>query len=523
MYNSKSGRLGVGLLVAAAALLLVPAQAAVASSTITAVTAGGFTLTPHQNNTSNGTIIDSTLTSKRTSLTAALGTEITHAEAGLCYPTPFNPGVSANGYCWTDPEDITGNTHWEPQGFAVPHDSSRDGQWGGARWELVAWHHGPSDEEIRLRFVNRSDALHYVDVALVVFGQGGSVVRRGGHADGVAWYGNKIYIGYGHVLDIADLGDLTAYTGIADYNYVLPVRYTYMTTTAVNGSGACVPDSGNTPCLNGLSFDRARSGLISNEYDASTSNGRLVAWNLNLTTGLPTGSASGAWTTPVWGMQGVTEAQGAFFVSGLCPSSYNNSYRQPACVHTGSIGGGTHVLSEVPDMTEGIDWDSSTGRIRGVNEVEQYDRALPQRLVFDFLPVASGITVGRFRNINSNMCMLPYAASLNDGAYLVQAACDGKSAQNWYWDGNQMRSFVSNSCITAQGTAVNSHIIEKACNGSASQSFTRETGNGGAMLRNAASGLCMVPYAGSKSSGADIMLGNCDAGSLAYAWGGYTP
>jgi len=46
MYNSKSGRLGVGLLVAAAALLLVPAQAAVASSTITAVTAGGFTLTP---------------------------------------------------------------------------------------------------------------------------------------------------------------------------------------------------------------------------------------------------------------------------------------------------------------------------------------------------------------------------------------------------------------------------------------------------------------------------------------------
>ncbi|GAA4885996.1 hypothetical protein GCM10023235_78870 [Kitasatospora terrestris] len=89
-------------------------------------------------------------------------------------------------------------------------------------------------------------------------------------------------------------------------------------------------------------------------------------------------------------------------------------------MHKGSPGGSTSVLTAVPDMTQNLDWDSSTGRIRGVNEVGQLDRALPQRLVFDFAPTARSITTVRFKNVNSGMCLTPYGGSLNNGANIVQ-------------------------------------------------------------------------------------------------------
>jgi hypothetical protein len=507
--------LSLGVLAAAAVVAVAPAQAAYASSTIATASTSGFALTAQADNSA---VIATTLTTKRTTLSTGKATK--SGKAGLCWPTPFNPGVDARGYCWNNATDDDGSTGWNPQGFSVPHDATGDGLWGGVRWEVVSWHNG-DDSEDRLRFVNRSGSTPmYFDVALVVFSSSGAVTRRAGHADGVAWYGDKLYIANGRVLDIVDLGDLTAYD-LGPYHYVLPVRYTYVTS-----SSPCVPATGSTPCLNGISFDRSRGALLTNEYyNADSSAGRLVSWPLNLSTGRPTGAAGAAWTTPVWKMQGVTYAGGDFFISGLCPSSYNNSYRQPACVHKGGVGQATSVLTEVPDMTENLDWDASTGRIRGVNEVAQSDRAVPQRVVFDFSPTARAITVGRFRNVNSNMCLLPYGASLNDGAYIVQAPCDGKSAQNWYWNGNEMRSFVSNSCITVQNSsdAVNAHIVQQACNGSSYQFWSRITGNSGSMLYSAGSRLCMVPYAGSKSAGADIMQGNCDANSLAYAWIGYTP
>ncbi|MEU4424370.1 RICIN domain-containing protein [Actinoplanes sp. NPDC024001] len=505
---------GAGLL-AVAALCVAPAGAAHASTTIAATSTSGFNLSLQADNSAT---IAATLNASRVALTPAMAER--PGKAGLCWPTPFNPGVGANGYCW-DSADDTGSNGWSPQGFSVPHDAAGDGRWNSVRWEVTSWHNS-NDTQIRLRFTNRNTSPPtYADVALVVF-SGSGVVQRAGHADGVTWYGDKLYIVSGRVLDIVDLGDLTAYPNVfAGFDYVLPVRYTYRTT-----SSPCVPATGTTPCLNGVSFDRSRGALLTNEYyNADVAGGRLISWPLNLSTGLPAGTAQAAWTSPVHKMQGVTYDGASFFISGLCPSTYNNSYRQPACVHKGAAGEATSVLTQVPDMTQNLDWDASTGRVRGINEVHQSTEFLPQRLVFDFAPTARAITVGRFRNVNSNMCVLPYAASLNDGAYIVQAACDGKSAQNWYWNGAEMRSFVSDRCMTVEGAsnAAGVHIIQAACTNSAYQRWTRVTGNGGAMLVNEGSGKCLVPYAGSKSSGANIMQGNCDATSRAYAWIGYTP
>jgi hypothetical protein len=47
-------------------------------------------------------------------------------------------------------------------------------------------------------------------------------------------------------------------------------------------------------------------------------------------------------------MQGVVRAEGSFFISGACPSSFDVSYREPACVHKGAPGHSTHVLTAGP-------------------------------------------------------------------------------------------------------------------------------------------------------------------------------
>ncbi|WP_345694649.1 RICIN domain-containing protein [Kitasatospora terrestris] len=224
-------------------------------------------------------------------------------------------------------------------------------------------------------------------------------------------------------------------------------------------------------------------------------------------------------------MQGVVNVNGTFYISAACPGSFDNGYRESACVHKGSPGGSTSVLTAVPDMTQNLDWDSSTGRIRGVNEVGQLDRALPQRLVFDFAPTARSITTVRFKNVNSGMCLTPYGGSLNNGANIVQWACNGSSPQNWYWNGNEIRNFSSNRCLTVYGGSISDGAVMNQwdCNGSAAQHWDLSPGTaGGAIMINGGSGRCLTIYGGSVTQGADAVQWTCQADSTKHNWVGYT-
>ncbi|WP_146075280.1 RICIN domain-containing protein [Streptomyces sp. Ru71] len=480
------------------------------------------------------TAVDKTLTGSRVGDTLLHGlTGGRSGKAGLCYPTPFNPGVDADGYCWGEPTDAdeSGTNGWAPQGFSVPHTSAGDGYWAGERWEVTSWHLGSDNRQSRLRFVDRTSATpRYYDVALVDFGGGTSVTPHMSHADGVVWYENRLFVANGGTLDVVELRDLTRYSGISGFDYVLPVRARY-TTTVGTSDGKCVPAAGTWPCMNGLSFDREHSALVSNEYyNVDGSGGRIVQWPFDLGTGYFPGTANtaeAAWVSPVWRMQGVVRAEGSFFISGQCPSSFDVSYREPACVHKGAPGDSTHVLTAVPDMAQNLDWDASTGRIRGVNEVAQADQAYPQRLVYDFYPTARPITTVRFRNVKSGKCLIPYGSSLNNGANVVQWDCNGKSGENWFWNGSEIRNFQSNRCLTVYGssTANGAYAVQWECNGSTAQRWSGVTGaaGGGSLLVNGNSGLCLTIYGGGTSNGTVATQWTCDKTETAHSWIGYTP
>ncbi|MCX5317551.1 RICIN domain-containing protein [Streptomyces sp. NBC_00154] len=454
-------------------------------------------------------------------------------KAGLCYPTPFNPGVDADGYCWNDDADDNGTNGWAPQGFSVPHNASGDGTWNSRRWEVTSWH--DASEVARLRFTDRGSATPtYFDVSLIEVsadGSGYSLGKLTSHADGVVWYGNNLLLAGGRYLRVASLSDLKI---APDNSYVLPIRHTYR--TPADASTSCSVSTGGSPCLNGLSFDRSNNALTSNEYLRGAAGARIIRWPFNLSTGLPradSGATTGdstamaARTSPVWGMQGVLYAQGSFFISGACPSSFDVSYREPACVHKGTPGAAPSVLTAVPDMTQNLDWDASTDRIRGVNEVAQSTQPYPQRLVFDFSPTARAITTVRFRNVNSDKCLTPYGSSLNNGAYVVQWDCNGHSGENWYWNGSEIRNFQSDRCLTIYGasTSNGANATQWVCNGSAAQQWTRVTGaaGGGSMLVNGNSGLCLTIYGGSLDNGANSTQWTCGSSNLAHSWVGYTP
>ncbi|SEG84297.1 Ricin-type beta-trefoil lectin domain-containing protein [Actinacidiphila yanglinensis] len=462
-------------------------------------------------------------------------------KAGLCFPEPFNPGVDADGYCWNNAVDDSGSNDWDPQGFSVPHTASADGTYSSRRWEATSWH-GPDDTESKIRFVDRSSSTpNYEDVLLVTPAADGSVSPlAGNHGDGLVWFGDNLLIANGRSLYVAKVSDLHRDAAEPDgFAYVLPIRYAYNTLSA--GDTSCL--TLDSPCLNGLSFDREHSALTSNEFYASQADGRIVRWPFDTSTGLPqadsgsdttvgaAATATAAWVSPVWAMQGVLYAKGTFYISGMCPGSFDTGYRTTpgadtsACVHTATSGTAPSVLTAVPDMTQNIDYDASTDRIRGVSEVGQAGETYPERLVFDFAPTARAITTVRLRNAGTGKCLTPYGSSLNNGADITQWDCNGKSAQNWYWDGSEIRNFQSNRCLTVYGgsTTPGAVATQWTCDGGTAEQWTRVAASGGSELVNGNSKQCLTVYGGSGTNGADATQWTCDTSDPLHSWVGYTP
>jgi hypothetical protein len=504
------------------------ASPAGASSGIAPIDASHFTLIPvtDYGPQISGLSGDSALTPQYLGDLAGTGAA---GKSGLCYPTPFDPGVDATGYCWNDPGDDGGRDAWAPQGLSIPHDAAGDGDWRGHRWEVVSWHYGSGNDLAKLRFVDRgSSTPRYFDVLLTTAG-GGTVAPRASHADSVVWYGDNLLVGSANGLDVYRLGDLKRDAdGLQGFTYVLPVRYTYRTGVLCNSV------TGLAPCLNGMSFDRANSALTTNEYvQADAAGGRLIRWPFDMAAGMPraddgtffgTATARAAWTSPVWHMQGVLFAQGSFFVSGACPGRFDTGYRESACVHKGLPGGSTSVLTAVPDMTQNLDWDGTTSRVRGVNEVAQSTQPYPQRLEFEFAPTARAISTVRFKNGNSGKCLLPAGAGLGNDVAVVQWDCNGTSAENWYWNGSEIRNFQSDRCLTVQGgkTTQGTGMVQWVCNGSSAQAWTRVVGGagGGSMLVDGNAGMCLTIDGARTGNGAPATHWPCIATSTAHSWVG---
>ncbi|MBT2439342.1 hypothetical protein J7E93_04245 [Streptomyces sp. ISL-36] len=319
----------------------------------------------------------------------------------LCHTTGLAPSLSPAGFCW-DKGDDTSNSWtdtggWTPQGLTGSYDAQPDGKVDGRTALLASWHfsrgmQGPSpvpNEFARVSLVNAEGGqIRYNHLLLVkptVDANGkGSFTRVSSHADGVVWYGNRVFVANGRWLQVFDLRHIwkvnssteavgiTGTTSSARWsNYALPMIGEYVTTS---DGGACSTTTGDRPCLNSLSLDRSgQDGLVSAEFKPGAAGGRVIRWALDANSALPYGHATVGYSSPIWGMQGAATDGTDYYLAGDCPSGVGGGSGDPSgapfsCIHKAQPNAAPHVLTTSPVYTQNLGYSPSTGRIWGLNE-----------------------------------------------------------------------------------------------------------------------------------------------------------
>jgi hypothetical protein len=334
------------------------------------------------------------------SATQVLTTDGRTGSAGLCHDTGLSASLDPGGFCW-DRVDDTSNSYttvggWTPQGLSGSYDARPDGLWEGHRAFLASWHFSRAmgtpdavaDEFARVSLVNADGAaIRYHHLLLVkpvldASGNGDFTAAQWTHADGVVWYGTKLFVANGRYLQVYDLSHIwqvnsnTEEVGISGSassarwsDYALPMIGQYQTTT---GSAPCAVVSGTTPCLNSLSLDRTGAdGLVSAEYRAGAAGGRVIRWALDEATGLPEGGSDVAYSSPVWAMQGAATDGDRWFMAGDCPSGVGGGSGDAlpySCIHHARPDVAPHVLTTSPVLTQNLGFGPADGRLYGINE-----------------------------------------------------------------------------------------------------------------------------------------------------------
>ncbi|CAL9594409.1 hypothetical protein SUDANB58_05303 [Streptomyces sp. enrichment culture] len=334
---------------------------------------------------------------------------------GLCHPTNLDTAYSIDGFCWNKADDTS--SEWTPQGITGSHDASPAGTWLGKYVYIASWHY-TGNTFARITVVDNSPGHPpiYNHVLLVdTYGSGSSANFRavgdpattrspapGAHADGIAWYGNKLFLATGHQIQVYDLRHLwkmsdnsSESVGIRGsvssaryHNYALPMIGLYH-----NGApGAACTDS--APCLTSLSLDRSgEDGLITSEFGAH--GGRpVVRWPLSDNGLLETDTASNstgtvqaqeAFRVPVWRVQGAAFDGEHYYFSGECPEyAGSDNADVPYCIHWARPNGEPHVLTYAPPLTQNLSWSPSAKRLWGINERANYSTG--KRVVFSLDP-----------------------------------------------------------------------------------------------------------------------------------------
>ncbi|MFI1658982.1 hypothetical protein ACH4ZU_29360 [Streptomyces sp. NPDC020472] len=337
--------------------------------------------------------------------------------AGLCHQSNLNTAYSIGGFCWNQEDDISST--WTPQGFTGSHDAQPTGTWNGKYLYIASWHNG-DDSRARITVVNNSSPsvppVYHRILLVDPYGTGdtanyravgtasGYSPRPGGHADGVSWYGNKLFVATGHQIQVYDLRHLwkttrgaqgtvgivggTAYS--EDHDWVLPMIGIY--SNAAYGA-AC---TATEPCLNSLSLDRTGTDSLVTAQFAANGGAPVIRWPLNATDALLdtdgatnyTGAvtANAAYSVPVWKVQGAATDGTYYYFSGECPAYAGSTDSDvPYCIHRAKPGEAPHVLTEAPPLTQNLSWSPAVHRLWGVNERANYSGP-GKRVVFTLNP-----------------------------------------------------------------------------------------------------------------------------------------
>ena len=339
----------------------------------------------------------------------------------LCHNTDLDGSLKYDGFCWNLTDDKS--SVWTPQGLTGSYDAQPGGTWNGRHLYIASWHYTNNDYARITIAESTGTSVTYQHVLLVdpystgstgatfrAVGGAGDMSQKdvlSGHADGVTWYGNKLFVATGHQIQVYDLRHLwkmsdtgSASVGVqsngrssAHYsNWALPMVGAYF--TGQTGD----PCDAARPCLTSLSLDRssAPDALVASQI-ATRGGGPLMRWPLNASTALPntntaddttgTVTASAVYSVPIWKVQGAATDGKYYYFSGECPETAGTSDSDaPYCIHRAAVGAAPHVLTHAPPLTQNLSYAPSSGRLWGLNERE--NTSTGKRVVFSVDPPA---------------------------------------------------------------------------------------------------------------------------------------
>ncbi|MFJ3255980.1 RICIN domain-containing protein [Streptomyces sp. NPDC086771] len=504
------------------ATLLLPVQSAQAATALDPVPTA-YTLTRIDGDKS--ALISSAESAgvAKASITGVLGART--GRPSLCHGTGMNGALRYDGFCWDDTDDRTGYTDknsdpalnggWMPQGFTGSHDATDSGLYAGQHLYAASWYFGnyenskANEQYSRISLVKSTgDTVTYGHVALVEPTSGNfKEPAYVSHADGLAWYGDRLYVANGvelqvydlrHLWKMTDAGPATkGATGLGKdaqgnvttsaryHSWALPLvaRYTTKPEYVADAPGTDVPDrtkpgslkknqpfpdstdtyAGNprscgpkngVVCLSSLSVDRSTSSLVSVE-NRKEGGARIVRWPLGQLAADSTvvNSRTTGYTTPVFNVQGTATDGTNFYMSGDCPTSWPKGF---SCVHVAAPGQAPRVLTQSAWLTQGLSWDPNAKRLWGLNEALE-DSAGPHRVVFSLDPSAGREVDGWswISNFNKpgSVCATPAGENTANGTVVTVYHCTGAASQRWAFVDGRLVHKASGKCLTPRGDA----------------------------------------------------------------------
>lgn len=322
--------------------------------------------------------------------------------AALCHNTGLDGALKYDGFCWDTTDDNTSayaaQGGWHPQGLTAAHDATGSA-YQGRNLYLASWYYGDGSTMNQFGRITIAEStggsVSYGHVLLVrPVGNDFRAVTNV-HADGIAWYGNKLFVANGGELLVFDTrylwrmsstssGEVGIHDGVSSarfHQWALPLQGRYHTGDRGLDPRACSGGSGRA-CLGSLSVDRSGPALVSGEYRSHSAGagGRVIRWPLNDATDLPradngatvgTATASAAYSTPVFQMQGVATDGTWYYMAGECPQSWvpdpiaRGAY---SCIHRARPGGEPGVITRSPSLTQNLSYSRASGRLWGLNE-----------------------------------------------------------------------------------------------------------------------------------------------------------
>lgn len=267
----------------------------------------------------------------------------------VCHETDLHVATSYDGLCWSAEDDAT--FRWYPQGITGSGDGvvSRSALYAtcrGCAWRevlAVSWHNR-ADTAARVSFVDITNGpanAAYNHAMLVEPDRTGRRFHRiHSHADGITWYGHKLFV-FSSGPTVIRVFDLRHFWAMSDttssatgcraaagtcsaggMSYALPQIGYYR----YSDGKPCVSRSGPRPCFTSVSLDRSTrpDSLITSEYNAR-SGGRVVRWPLSVRSSRLVESRGGlvrpmeAWRTSLRRVQGAAFSGRRGVISGRCP------------------------------------------------------------------------------------------------------------------------------------------------------------------------------------------------------------